>query len=98
MGVLDGRAVVITGAGRGLGEAYARHAGGEGARVVVNDVDAAAAERGAASIRAAGGEAVPAPADVSLQPAAAGLVELCVRRYGAIDGLINNAGVAPLGL
>ncbi|MFD1148384.1 SDR family NAD(P)-dependent oxidoreductase, partial [Saccharothrix hoggarensis] len=41
MGVLDGKAVIVTGAGRGLGEAYARHAASEGARVVVNDVEGA---------------------------------------------------------
>ncbi|GAA3462658.1 SDR family NAD(P)-dependent oxidoreductase [Saccharothrix longispora] len=91
MGILDGKAVVVTGAGRGLGEAYARHAAAEGARVVVNDV--AGAEEVAGAIRAAGGEAVAHEGSVADPERAASLVRLCADTYGGLDGLVNNAGV-----
>jgi NAD(P)-dependent dehydrogenase (short-subunit alcohol dehydrogenase family) len=90
---LDGRAVVVTGAGRGLGRAYARHAAGHGAAVVVNDVDAQASQRVAEEIRAAGGTAVASSHTVAEPDQAAALIDLCVAEFGAIDGLVNNAGV-----
>jgi NAD(P)-dependent dehydrogenase (short-subunit alcohol dehydrogenase family) len=93
MGVLDGKAVVITGAGAGLGEAYARHAARHGARLVLNDVSPAAAEKIAGDIRAAGGEAVASPGDVSSWDYAGELIATCVAAFGRIDGLVNNAGI-----
>ncbi|MFI6344186.1 SDR family NAD(P)-dependent oxidoreductase [Streptomyces sp. NPDC050560] len=93
MGCLSGRAVLVTGAGRGLGRAYALHAARSGAAVAVNDVDAAAAERVAERIRELGGEGTAAPGSVADPAAAAGLVDQCVARFGAIDGLVNNAGL-----
>jgi NAD(P)-dependent dehydrogenase (short-subunit alcohol dehydrogenase family) len=92
MRLLEDRAIVVTGAGRGLGEAYARAAAAEGARVVVNDVEGDLADAVAADITAAGGRAVAHPADVSDWAAAEGLVARCVTEYGRIDGLVNNAG------
>lgn len=94
---LDGRAVVITGAGQGVGEACARYAASLGARVVVNDVDAASAKRVAAAIRDLGGLAVAHPADVSVRSEAAGLVDRCVDEHGHIHGLVNNAALMSLG-
>lgn len=91
MSILSGRAVVVTGAGRGLGRAYARHAAGAGASVVVNDVDAAEARSVAAEITAAGGTACASDHDVV--DAADGLVDQCVATYGRLDGLVNNAGL-----
>ena len=91
MGVLDGKAVIVTGAGRGLGEAYARHAAASGARVVVNDVEGAAEV--AASIVDAGGEAVAHTGSVADPAVGTALVELCVSAFGRVDGLVNNAGV-----
>ncbi|TDV57546.1 NAD(P)-dependent dehydrogenase (short-subunit alcohol dehydrogenase family) [Actinophytocola oryzae] len=88
---MDGRAVVVTGAGRGLGRAYARHLAESGASVVVNDVDAAEAAAVAAGITAAGGTATASDHDVSAD--ADGLVELCLSAYGRLDGLVNNAGL-----
>jgi NAD(P)-dependent dehydrogenase (short-subunit alcohol dehydrogenase family) len=93
MGILDGKAVVITGAGRGLGEAYALHAAHAGARLVVNDIDKDFAERTAEHIRTYGGEAVASGHDVSKDLEASALIDYCVDTYGRIDGLVNNAGV-----
>lgn len=90
---LAGKAVVITGAGRGLGAAYARLASTEGAAVVVNDIDAAAAEAVTAEIVAAGGRALAVPGDVGDWAFAERLVARCTEAFGAIDGLVNNAGV-----
>ncbi|ONH28014.1 SDR family NAD(P)-dependent oxidoreductase [Pseudofrankia asymbiotica] len=95
-GALTGRAVVVTGAGRGIGEACARHAAELGAAVVVNDVDADVAVRVAAGIVAAGGRALAQPGDVSDWTAAEALVARCVAEFGAMDGLLNNAGIMRL--
>lgn len=96
MTVLAGRAVVVTGAGRGLGEAYAVQVAAEGAGVVVNDVDPAAAEATAALIRARGGRAVGVPGSVADWSTAERLISRCVEEFGAIDGLVNNAGVVSV--
>ncbi|WP_158850771.1 SDR family NAD(P)-dependent oxidoreductase [Saccharothrix deserti] len=91
MGVLDGKAVIVTGAGRGLGEAYARHAAAEGAQVVVNDIKGAPSV--AASIVAAGGLAVAHTGSVADPLAASAVVDLCLSSFGQVDGLVNNAGI-----
>jgi NAD(P)-dependent dehydrogenase (short-subunit alcohol dehydrogenase family) len=93
MGILYGKAVVITGAGRGLGRAYALHAAQSGAAVVVNDVDGELAEAVAALIRESGGRAVAGIGSVADPEHASTLVERCVAEFGAIDGLVNNAAV-----
>ncbi len=93
MGVLDGKAVVITGAGQGLGRAYALHAAAAGAAVVVNDVDGDLADEVAATITATGGRAVASSQSVADADQAAAVVHRCVARFGAIDGLVNNAAV-----
>ncbi|MEU3270244.1 SDR family oxidoreductase [Saccharomonospora sp. NPDC006951] len=98
MGHLRGKAIVITGAGRGLGEAYARAAAAEGASVVVNDLDAELADEVATCIVGAGGTAIAHPCDVSEWDQAAALVERCVTEFGTIDGLVNNAGYFSLAL
>ncbi len=93
MGLLDDKAVVITGAGRGLGAAYARHCAALGAMLVVNDVAKDAAEAMAAAIRDAGGQAIASSGDVSSWDYAGELVATCVSEYGRIDGLVSNAGI-----
>ncbi|WP_216215564.1 SDR family NAD(P)-dependent oxidoreductase [Amycolatopsis aidingensis] len=93
MDMLEGKAVVVTGAGRGLGEAFAIHLAQAGAAVVVNDIDADLAERTAENIRAHGGRAVASADTVTDPTRAQAIVDLCVREYGTISGLVNNAGV-----
>ena len=83
MGILDGRAVVITGAGRGLGRAFARHAAESGAAVVVNDVDAEPAHDTVAAIEAEGGTAVASVGSVADADYARSLITLCGNRFGS---------------
>lgn len=90
---LTGRAIVITGAARGLGLAYAKAAAAEGAAVVLNDVDGDELEAAAEEIRAAGGSAEAMAGSVADWSFAQRLVAGCVDRFGAIDGLVNNAGI-----
>jgi NAD(P)-dependent dehydrogenase (short-subunit alcohol dehydrogenase family) len=94
MGLLDGKAVVITGAGRGLGRAYALHAASHGAAVVVNDVDGDEAEKVTAAIRESGRTAVANGGSVADPDAARELVHQCVSEFGSLDGLVNNAGIS----
>nr|BFF26568.1 hypothetical protein GCM10025732_45330 [Glycomyces mayteni] len=90
---LNGRSVVVTGAGRGLGRAYALALAAAGASVVVNDADAEAAEAVAAEAVAAGGEAVAAPGAVGPTATAEMLADRAVEAFGRLDGLVANAGV-----
>lgn len=98
----DGRVAVVTGAGRGLGQAYARLLADRGARVVVNDLggsmdgtgaDAGPAVNAAAEIVAAGGEAIADTSDVASPAGAQALVDAAVERYGRLDVLVTNAGI-----
>jgi NAD(P)-dependent dehydrogenase (short-subunit alcohol dehydrogenase family) len=93
MGALDGRIAVITGAGRGLGRAHAHCLAAEGARVVVNDLEAAPAEEVVAEVRAAGGEAVTCVADVSTWDGGRAVVDAALETWGDLHVLVNNAGI-----
>ncbi|RJL31706.1 SDR family oxidoreductase [Bailinhaonella thermotolerans] len=88
MGRFEGKVAIVTGAARGIGEAYARALAGEGASVVVADLDA---ERGAKVAEAVGG--VFARVDVSDPDSARAMADLAVERYGGIDFLVNNAAI-----
>jgi len=92
MRVLEGKVVVITGSGRGIGAACAAGAARQGAAVVVNDIDDAARET-AEAIVAEGGRAVACVADVSDWEAAGRLIDTCVSAFDRIDGLVNNAAL-----
>lgn len=91
--MLAGKAVVITGSGRGIGAACARGAARQGASVVVNDADGDAASETVEQIRSAGGTAIPCEADVSDWEQAGKLIATCIDAFGRIDGLVNNAAL-----
>src|SRR5688572_28408156 len=101
-GICEGRVVVVTGAGRGLGRAHALAFAAEGARVVVNDLGVGLDGAGGGSggparrvvdeIRAAGGEAVAHGGDIASTEGAASLVTAALETYGRLDTLVSNAG------
>ena len=93
MRLLSGKSVIITGAGRGLGQAYAIAMAAEGASMMVNDIDGAEAERTVATITANGGTAIANGDSVSEWTAAKRIVDQCVRSFGAVDVLVNNAAL-----
>jgi Dehydrogenases with different specificities (related to short-chain alcohol dehydrogenases) len=93
MTLLSGRSVVVTGAGKGLGRAYALACAAHGADVVVNDVDEQGAYDCAREIVAAGGRAVHIAGSVASWDVAAEMVEIALRRFGRLDGLVANAGI-----
>ncbi|WP_229117559.1 SDR family oxidoreductase [Enemella dayhoffiae] len=90
--ICAGRVTVVTGAGQGLGRAHALELARQGSRVVVNDMGGSAAET-VSQIRAAGGEAVACPGDVSDWEFGAELVRTAVQTFGALDAVVNNAGI-----
>jgi glucose 1-dehydrogenase len=91
---LKGQVAIVTGAGRGIGAALAKGLAGEGAAVVVNySHSAAAAEKVAGQIIAAGGRAVAFQADVSNLKEHDRLVTAAVQQFGKLDILVNNAGI-----
>ena len=91
---LKGKTALVTGAGSGFGEGIATRFAAEGAKVVVNDVVREAGERVAAAIRAAGGDATYAHADVSRGGDVEALVGAALAAFGGLDVLVNNAGVS----
>ena len=104
MGVLDGKVILVTGAGRGIGRECALLAAREGARVVVNDLggsvaggdagDAVPAESVAREIREAGGEAAANSDSVAMMSGAEAMVEQAIDAFGALHGVIAPAGPA----
>ncbi|MDX6265751.1 MAG: hypothetical protein QOD70_491, partial [Frankiales bacterium] len=93
MSSCDGRVVVITGAGGGIGRDEALLFAQEGARVVVNDVNAAGADAVVEEVRALGGEAVASTDDISDWDGAGRLIGTALDTFGGLDTLVNNAGI-----
>jgi NAD(P)-dependent dehydrogenase (short-subunit alcohol dehydrogenase family) len=100
-GICDGRVVIVTGAGRGIGAAHALEFAHQGAKVVVNDIggaldgsgsDATPAQEVVDRIKADGGEAIASYDDVTDWDAAQRLVRSAVDTFGRLDTLVNNAG------
>ncbi len=90
---LQGKVALITGGGSGMGKVASELFAAEGAKVVLTDVNDAAAEAVAVSIAQAGGEAIHLHADVSSESDAEAMVTKAVERFGRLDVLYNNAGV-----
>ena len=102
MGICDNRTVIVTGAARGLGRAYALAFAAEGANVVINDIgaslggegrDTSAADAVVDEIRAAGGQAVANYEDIADWDAAKRIVEAAVAAFGDLHVVVNNAGI-----
>lgn len=102
MGILEGKVIAITGAGRGIGREIALLCASEGAKLVVNDLggspdgegaDPGPAEEVVALVRERGGEAVANGGNVADPAGAASIIEDAVKLFGRIDGVVNNAGI-----
>ncbi|MET0595385.1 MAG: SDR family oxidoreductase [Polyangiaceae bacterium] len=100
-GICDGRVVIVTGAGRGIGRAHALEFAKQGAKVVVNDLGSAADGSGkgegpaaevVAEIKAAGGQAIANGDDIADWEGAKRLVDSAIETFGKLDVLVNNAG------
>jgi 3-oxoacyl-[acyl-carrier protein] reductase len=89
---VDGKVAVVTGAAHGLGRAIAERLAGEGAQVVLGDVDASGLEQTVATIARAGGRAAAVVGDVTEEEPAARLIEAAVEGGGRLDILVNNVG------
>src|SRR4051794_10111468 len=101
-GLCDGRIVIVTGAGGGIGREHALLFAREGAKVVVNDIgvsrsgegtDVGPAQQVVNEIKAAGGEAVANTDDISTWEGAERIVQQAIDTYGSLDVVVNNAGI-----
>jgi len=92
IGALDGKVAIVTGAGSGLGRAHAERLAGEGAAVVVNDVDPAAAAATVAAIAERSGQAIAFPGDVADWATGEAMTAQAVETFGDLHVLVNNAG------
>jgi NAD(P)-dependent dehydrogenase (short-subunit alcohol dehydrogenase family) len=93
MGLLDGKVVVVTGAGRGIGRGEALECARQGAAVVVNELDADAGAAVVDEIRGSGGSALLDTGDVAAPESADPLIGAAIQEFGQLDALVNNAGI-----
>jgi NAD(P)-dependent dehydrogenase (short-subunit alcohol dehydrogenase family) len=96
-GSLEGRIAIVTGAGQGMGEAFARTLAAAGAHVAVAELNPETGEAVAADIRASGGAATAYRVDVRERDGIQAMVDDLLARHGRIDILVNNAGLAAGG-
>jgi len=89
---LNGKVALVTGSGRGIGRSIALKFAAEGARVVVNDLDAAPAQEVVAEIRAAGGQALACPGSVTATDFPERFIGAAVNEFKGLDIIVNNAG------
>lgn len=93
MSICENRTAIVTGAGGGLGRAYAIELGAQGANVVVNDINAETAAATVAAITDAGGKAIVSTHDITNYASSGEAVALAIETFGSIDAVVNNAGV-----
>lgn len=91
---VQGRVALVTGSGGGIGEVVAKTFSQNGARVVINDIDAGKVAAVAEDIKAAGGEVLGFAADISKRDQVQAMIKRTVEQFGSIDILVNNAGIA----
>ena len=94
-GRVEGKVVIVTGGGTGIGRGIVELLGHEGARVVVANRSMETGEQSAAAVRQAGGQAICCPTDVSREADCARLIDRTLSEYGGLHGLVNNAGIFP---
>ena len=92
-GRLDGRVAIITGGGHGIGKAYAVRLAAEGAKVVIAELDGAAASAVAAELTAQGHHAIGVQTDVANEASVTNMAKQAVAKFGRIDVLVNNAAI-----
>src|SRR6266542_6483582 len=92
-GLLDGKVVIVTGGGHGIGRAYCHGIAREGGKVVVADIDGASADTVAEEVSSEGGHALAVQSDVSKLDSCQELARQTLNQFGQIDGLINNAAI-----
>jgi len=93
---VEGRSIIVTGSGRGIGRSIAAGLAEAGARVVIADIDRAIAEATAAEIRASGAQAIGLAVNVTDRAATRALIARTVAEYGRLDAMFNNAGIAQV--
>jgi 3-oxoacyl-[acyl-carrier protein] reductase len=90
---IDGKVAIVTGAGGGIGEAYAKGLAAQGARVVVAEIKRENGERVAEEIRKTGADAIAIEADVGSRESTLALAERTAKAFGGVDFLVNNAAI-----
>ena len=91
--MLKGKTAIVTGSGRGIGKAIALAMAKQGANIVINDVNMESAQQVVGEIAALGGRAIAVKADVTVETEVEELVAGCIREFGKVDIMVNNAGI-----
>lgn len=93
---VKGRSIIVTGAGRGIGESIARGLAAAGAQLTIADIDEANAAKVAGAITGAGGKAIAVKVDVVDRGSVRRMIAATVETYGRLDAMFNNAGIAQV--